>query len=87
MRKSIDNINIGIIYENMLNEDMSSGDVFGGEPIPNEIENGDDYAPGDARVPAVLGIYSRKGKVKKKKRAIRPKRPYNCTNDIMTLKA
>lgn len=67
MRKSIDDSKIFSLYESILNEDMTTGGVFGGETIPNEIENSDDYAPGDSRTPSVLGVYSRKGKVKKKK--------------------
>jgi len=37
----------------------------------NDLTNTDWYAPGDYRVPKILGMYSRKGKVGKKKRKTR----------------
>jgi len=37
------------------------------------ITNTDWYAPGDARVPKALGVYSRRGKVKTKKKKTRRK--------------
>ena len=37
------------------------------------ISNTDWYAPGDARVPKALGVYSRRGKVKTKKKKTRRK--------------
>lgn len=47
-----------------------AGGVFGDAPSmdhePGEPSS-DFYAPDDARNPAMLGLYSRKGKVKKKR--------------------
>lgn len=46
-----------------------AGGVFGvGSSADFSSFSGDFYAPGDARVPKVLGVYSRKGKIKKKKK-------------------
>lgn len=48
-----------------LNEDMTTGSVFGGgQAHPTAVgKSGDFYAPGDARVPKILGT----GKKKKAK--------------------
>tara|TARA_R110000796_G_scaffold61409_4_gene142263 strand:- start:204 stop:608 length:405 start_codon:yes stop_codon:yes gene_type:complete len=52
-----------------------AGSAFG--PAAGEghggITNTDWYAPGDARVPKALGVYSRRGKVKTKKNKTRRK--------------
>ena len=52
-----------------------AGGAFG--PAAGEghggISNTDWYAPGDARVPKALGVYSRRGKVKTKKKNTRRK--------------
>lgn len=63
MYKSIDELAISELYVEMV-----SADVVGTSNIVGGIENGDDYAEGDARVPKILGTYSRKGKVKRKKK-------------------
>lgn len=72
MRKSIDdNKNISELYiEKVLVEDsgMDSGGVLGGGDGSLDLENEDDYAPGDNRVPHILGISTRRGKLKKKKK-------------------
>lgn len=63
------------IFAKILNEDNLAGigGVFGdGQSIggiynpPSQISSGDNYAPGDARIPFVFGA-TKKGKKKKKK--------------------
>jgi hypothetical protein len=44
-----------------------AGGVFGVGQGGDSINSGDTYAPGDARIPKVLGTYNRKGKVVKRK--------------------
>jgi hypothetical protein len=71
MRLSIAESNkIAEIYTNkVLVEDMTDGGVLGGGGGDiNDLENDDDYAPGDNRIPYVMGIQSRKGPVKKGKK-------------------
>ena len=63
MYKSSDMEAISELYVEMV-----SVDVVGTSNIEGGIANGDDYAEGDARVPKILGTYSRKGKVKRKKK-------------------
>lgn len=63
MYKSSDSEAISELYVEMV-----SVDVVGTSNISGGIENSDDYAEGDARVPKVLGAYTRKGKIKRKKR-------------------
>lgn len=50
-------------------EDVTVSDALGGSPdSSNSISGSDFYARGDARVPKLLGVYSRKGKIKTKRR-------------------
>ena len=58
------------VFMNMLQEDMTSGEAFGGGGgTGGSFSNVDSYAPGDARVPHALGtVDPRKGKSKKKKK-------------------
>lgn len=64
-----DNLKIGEIYQQMINEDMTSGGAFGGDIAGHAgIENTDWFAPGDARNPYGLGITTRKGRLKTKKK-------------------
>lgn len=62
-----------ITFKNFLREMNVSGagGVFGvgssGE-FGGSVGNSDFYAPGDTRVPQVLGAYSRKGKLKSRKK-------------------
>lgn len=73
MRMSIrDEEKIAEIYQKMLNEDMTSGGVFGGDTggFTAGIEAEDWYAPGDARNPYGLGVTTRKGKLKRKRKKI-----------------
>lgn len=82
MRLSIEESNkLAEIYANkVLVEDMTAGDggVFGdtGTGDINDLENGDDYAPGDNRIPFIMGVQSRKGPVKKKKGKKKKKLPF-----------
>lgn len=69
------------IFSKILNEDnlAGSGGVFGDGPSiggiynpPDQISSGDNYAPGDARIPFAFGAAEivKKGKKKKKKKKI-----------------
>jgi len=56
-------------------ENITVSDALGGSPdSSNSISGSDFYARGDARVPKLLGVYSRRGRVKTKKRKKRKKR-------------
>ena len=71
MRLSIEESNkLAEIYTNkVLVEDMSDGGVLGGGNSDLELENEDEYAPGDNRIPFIMGrTQSRKGPVKKGKK-------------------
>jgi hypothetical protein len=49
-----------------------AGGVFGvGGATEAGIGNSDSYATGDTRIPKVLGVYSRRGKVKAKRKGKR----------------
>jgi hypothetical protein len=70
-----DQNNIANLYQQMLNEDMTAGGVYGGDVAGHAgIENTDWFAPGDARNPYGMGIttrsllVTRSGRLKKKKR-------------------
>lgn len=62
-------INIAKIYEEKVLVEMDVGGVVGGVPTTGgDIENSDDYATGDNRIPYLMGrIQSRTGLLKKKK--------------------
>lgn len=63
-----DKIEIANIYQKMLNEDMTAGDVYGGDVAGHAgIENTDWFAP-DARNPYGMGITTRAGALKREKR-------------------
>jgi hypothetical protein len=48
-------------------EDITVSDALGGSPGSTDSISGSDfYAPGDSRVPKLLGITSRRGKVGRK---------------------
>ncbi len=70
MRKSrVDEKNLADIYGTMINEDITTGEVFGDvEGHGGDVGNEDFYAPGDARYPWLLGVQSRNGKISKKKK-------------------
>lgn len=64
------------LFKNFFKEDNAAGagGVFGGFESGGAF-SGDFYAPGSAIIPHVLGTYSRKGKVKgKKKRRVKRKK-------------
>jgi len=55
------------IYSESVLVEMDVDSVMGGSPTSGgELVNGDNYAPGDTRIPKVLGdVQTRKGKAKK----------------------
>ena len=62
---------LGDIYDEIINE-MESIDVLGPFVTHNRLENEDDYAPGDNRIPKLLGgVQTRKGIIKKKKKKLK----------------
>lgn len=77
MNKSrVDEKNLADIYSEMLNEDMSTGGGVLGNFAGHggDIDNGDWYATGDARIPKALGVQTRNGKIKSKKTKKKVKR-------------
>lgn len=66
--------NMKNIYLALL-EEMDVGGVVGGEDTSLDLENKDDYAPGDTRIPTLLGktIQKRQGKINTKKKRLRKK--------------
>ena len=54
--------------------EMETGDVFGQVVQDNSLENKDTYAPGDNRIPSILGGYSRRGKLKNRKKSRKMKK-------------
>ena len=71
-----DKDNISEIYDTMLQE-MVSGDALGAViGHGGDVGNTDWYAPGDARVPKILGsVQTRNGKLKKGKKKKKSKSP------------
>lgn len=69
---------IADLYQEILNEDMDAGGMLGGVPSHGgEIENSDNYAPGDNRRPFLLGkgtIQTRKGAIKSRKKTKKSKK-------------
>jgi len=63
---------IADIYQEILEEDMDSGGLLGGLAPADAItslDNKDNYAPGDTRIPKILGrgvVQTRKGAIKRK---------------------
>jgi len=71
------------IFIKILNEDNVAGvgGVFGSGPSigsifnpPSQISSGDNYAPGDARIPFVFGEIKKNKKKKKKKILVQRRR-------------
>ena len=63
---------IADLYQDILNEDMDVGGILGGAAFSDDLgeENADDYAPGDNRIPKLLGkVQTRKGVAKKTKKS------------------
>jgi hypothetical protein len=71
--------NLSDIYENKVLVEMDVGSITGGSLTSGgNLENADDYAPNDNRIPYVMGrIQSRTGKVGKKKKKVARKLPLN----------
>lgn len=71
--------NIADIYENKVLVEMDVGGVVGSSPITGGgLDNEDDYAKGDNRIPYVMGrIQSRTGKVKQKAKKVPRKKRFN----------
>lgn len=65
-----------IYVESVLQEDLTSGGLFGvTTEFGNELENGDNYAPEDNRIPHLLGrVQTRKGSIGKKKKRKKTKK-------------
>ena len=58
---------LGDIYDLIMINEMESTDVLGPFITHNRLENQDDYATGDNRIPKLLGgVQTRKGILKKK---------------------
>jgi len=61
---------LGDIYDQIMINEMESVDVLGPFITHNRLENQDDYATGDQRIPKLLGgVQTRKGMIKKKKKS------------------
>lgn len=54
--------------------ETNTWEVFGPTVQDNSLENKDTYATGDARIPSILGGYTRRGKIKNKKRRKKSKK-------------
>lgn len=67
--------NLNNIYESLLIE-MEIGDVVGTSTEELKLDNEDDYASGDTRIPTLLGntVQTRNGKIKGKKRRRKSKK-------------
>lgn len=59
------------LYEEKVLIEMDVGSVVGGDPTSGgALENSDDYATGDNRIPYLIGrVQTRKGNLKKKKKS------------------
>lgn len=57
------------LYTEKVLVEMDVYGVLGDSPQSDELENQDDYAPGDNRIPTLIGnVITRKGAVPKKKK-------------------
>ncbi len=60
-----------VTFKQYFYESMTAGVALGGSSggfSPNNISGSDFYAPGDARIPKGGAVYTRAGKLKRKKR-------------------
>ncbi len=60
-----------VTFKQFFYESMTAGLALGGSPggfSPDNISSSDFYAPGDARIPKGGAVYTRAGKLKRKKR-------------------
>lgn len=65
-----------VTFKQYFYENMTAGEALGGSSggfSPNSISGSDFYAPGDARIPKGGAVYTRAGKLKRKKRKKRNK--------------
>ena len=65
-----------VTFKQYFYESMTAGVALGGSSggfSPNNISGSDFYAPGDARTPKGGAVYTRAGKLKRKKRKKRNK--------------
>ena len=65
-----------VTFKQYFYESMTAGVALGGSSggfSPNNISGSDFYAPGDARIPKGGAVYTRAGKLKRKKRKKRNK--------------
>lgn len=57
------------LYTEKVLVEMDVNDVMGGSATTDDLENHDDYAPGDSRIPKLIGnVITRKGSIPPKKR-------------------
>lgn len=66
-----------VTFKEFFYENMTVGGALGGSAggfSPDNPTSSDFYAPGDTRLPANYGTYSRKGKVKRRKKRKSSKR-------------
>jgi hypothetical protein len=60
-----------VTFKQFYYESMTAGLALGGSPegfSPDNISGSDFYAPGDARIPKGGSVYTRAGKLKRKRR-------------------
>jgi len=59
-----------VTFKQFFYENMTAGAVLGGTGgfSPDNISDSDFYAPGDVRIPKGGAVYTRAGKLKRKKR-------------------
>ncbi len=60
-----------VTFKDYFYENMTAGAALGGSSggfSPDNISSSDFYAPGDARIPKGGAVYTRAGKLKRKKR-------------------
>jgi hypothetical protein len=65
-----------VTFKQYFYENMTAGEALGGSSggfSPNSTSGSDFYAPGDARIPKGGAVYTRAGKLKRKKRKKRNK--------------
>ncbi len=70
MKLSIEESNkLSQLYTEKVLVEMDIDGVMGGSPTTDDLENQDDYAPGDSRIPKLIGnVITRKGPIPLKKR-------------------
>ena len=60
-----------VTFKQFFYENLTAGEVLGGSPggfSSDNISSSDFYAPGDTRIPKGGAVYTRAGKLKRKKR-------------------